>query len=235
MAQRAFLFHALVDGAHCKAEMPGQKHCAPCLYFVERVLEACVGGIQAAQFDRGVGLQAFKAAPKRCVSTNSPRGCISAAAKPEMPEPMMATFMGAPKGWGGKKKVAKRPETKKRGREEKRLGVSVGTRRTERLRNTEKRRACLTPWFRIEWGAFPKVPAPGMQLNVKIVRFHGWLPGTGRASCGNCAACCLQGAPCGPEGYRRGRFRVLARPTLEAVHGQAARWRHQTMAMSRAT
>jgi hypothetical protein len=28
---------------------------------------------------------------------------------------------------------------------------------------------------------------------------------------------------------------VLALPTLEAVHHQVARWRHQTMAMSRAT
>ncbi|GAB2541453.1 hypothetical protein GCM10027032_30590 [Simplicispira piscis] len=42
-----------------------------------------------------------------------------------------------PRAGVGKKKVAKRPETKKRGREEKRLGVSVGTQTAKRLRNTE--------------------------------------------------------------------------------------------------
>jgi hypothetical protein len=40
-------------------------------------------------------------------------------------------------GVGRKKKVAKRPETKKRGREEKRSRVSVTALRQERLRNTK--------------------------------------------------------------------------------------------------
>ena len=48
-------------------------------------------------------------------------------------------------GVGGKKKVAKRPETKKRGREEKRSRVSVGTERPERLRNIKKGERSLRP------------------------------------------------------------------------------------------
>ena len=47
-----------------------------------------------------------------------------------------------PSAGAGKKMVAKRPETKKRGREEKRLRTSAGTRRAERLRNT-KRAGCF--------------------------------------------------------------------------------------------
>ncbi|AVO41358.1 hypothetical protein C6571_08695 [Simplicispira suum] len=42
----------------------------------------------------------------------------------------------------GKKKVAKRPDAKKRGREEKRLGISIDPPGAERLRNTKNFRHC---------------------------------------------------------------------------------------------